>query len=419
MAAIALSRAGGADVSAAVPPPLAELAYPFLPSGEGRPGVVIAAPPTWAFDPRAVPADADVVIWGRLPSAGGGIRRALARERALRTLRPPAQLEVCAVHRLAAPGLAAGVRGDLRSALRGGALVEIARRDGVRRVLDAVADRADLARLGSRVHAGSGGTLLVRGTLVDGTGVLLRVGRCGTPADPAHVADELERLGAAAVPLVPRLLGRGSCAGASWVAELALAGRRPVRAGGELVRQVVAACTRFPRFEGAPAAVVDDVVGAAALLPERAARLLVLAADLATQARGLPAILRHGDLWTGNLLVDRGRLTGMIDWDAAHPAGVAGADLVQLLATEARRRAHRSLGAAFVARPWRAPAFRRATAQYWAAVGAAPHRELLEVAGIAWWATEVHHTLARLPHRAADERWVAANVDAVLVNLGY
>jgi hypothetical protein len=261
--------------------------------------------------------------------------------------------------------------------------------------------------------------VLVRATLVDGTAALLRVGRAGTPADPAHVADELERLAAAGVPLAPRLLDKGAFAGASWIAEMALPGTRPARASAELVRQVAAACARFPRFAGPPTALVEDVEQAAALLPEHRPRLRRLAGDLATRINGFPAVLRHGDLWTGNLLVDRGRLTGMIDWDAAHPAGVAGADLVQLLATDARRRAHRSLGAAFVTRPWRSPAFRRATAHYWDAIGEAPQVGLLDLAGIAWWASEVHHTLARLPHRAADEHWVAANVDAVLVNLGF
>jgi len=261
--------------------------------------------------------------------------------------------------------------------------------------------------------------VLVHGTLVDGTAALLRVGRAATPAAPAHVADELERLAEAGVPLAPRLLARGEVAGASWLAELALPGRRPVRATAELTRQVAAACARFPRAEGPPAAVVDDLHGAARLLPERAARLRRLASDLTPRLHGLPAMLRHGDLWTGNLLVDRGRLTGVIDWDAVHPSGVPGADLVQLLATDARRRAHRSLGEAFVSLPWRAEGFRRATAPYWAQVDMAPQPAVLEVAGIAWWATEIHHTLVRLPHRARDEQWVTGNVDGVLEHLGY
>jgi hypothetical protein len=44
---------------------------------------------------------------------------------------------------------------------------------------------------------------------------------------------------------------------------------------------------------------------------------------------------------------------------------------------------------------------------------------VLDCVGIAWWASEVHGTLARLPHRASDERWVATNVDPVLSELGY
>ena len=143
MAAVAVSHDGGAEVSAAVPSLLGALAYPFLPAGADCAGVVVHAPRTWAFDPRAVPADADVVVWGRLPAAGGGAGPALARERALRGMlaaRLPKHLAVCAVHRLEARGLAAGARGALRSALRGGALVEIARREGVHRILDAVAE---------------------------------------------------------------------------------------------------------------------------------------------------------------------------------------------------------------------------------------------------------------------------------------
>jgi Ser/Thr protein kinase RdoA (MazF antagonist) len=207
-------------------------------------------------------------------------------------------------------------------------------------------------------------------------------------------------------------------AGASWTAEQGLPGRRPARAAPGLVAQVASACARFPRSGGPPTAAVDDLLGAAALLPGRAVALRGLAADLAPRLAALPGILRHGDLWTGNLLVERGRLTGVVDWDAAHPAGVPGADLVQLLATDARMRAHRHLGPAFVARPWRSAAFRRATAAYWRALGLAPDARLLDAAAIAWWATEVHHTMVRLPHRAVDERWLGLNVDAVLAALG-
>jgi phosphotransferase family enzyme len=282
-----------------------------------------------------------------------------------------------------------------------------------------VADAAGANRIEDGIYAGSGGSVLVRARLVDGSPVILRVGRAGELGDPANVGDELERLAAAAVPLAPQLVGRGNVCGASWVAELALPGRRPGRVTPTVARQVADACARFPRGDGPPTALAGDLRGAAERLPERAAALGRLAADMDANISRLPAILRHGDLWSGNLLVDRGRLAGMIDWDASHPGGVPGADVVQLLATDARRRAHQHLGDGFLARPWRSEGFRRLTADYWPAVGVRPDDAALEAAAVAWWATEVHHTLARLPHRATDEPWITTNVDAVLAGLGY
>jgi hypothetical protein len=119
-------------------------------------------------------------------------------------------------------------------------------------------------------------------------------------------------------------------------------------------------------------------------------------------------------MWAGNLLVNRGRLTGIVDWDAAHSCGVPGADLVHLVATDMRRRRRLPLGRAVLELPWRASTFTAATAEYWWALDIAPHRALLDLAGIAWWASEIHHTLVRFPQRRTDERWVAENVAAVL-----
>jgi hypothetical protein len=212
---------------------------------------------------------------------------------------------------------------------------------------------------------------------------------------------------------------RGTVAGASWVAEVALPGHQPARVTPAIARQVAEACARFPRAEGPPTALAEDLHGAAERLPSHAGALGRLGADMEPVVSRLPGVLRHGDLWSGNLLVDRGRLAGMIDWDALHPAGVPGADVVQLLATDARRRARQHLGEGFLARPWRAEGFRRLMAGYWPAVAVTPADDALDVAALAWWATEVHHTLVRLPHRATDEHWIATNVDAVLSGLGY
>jgi hypothetical protein len=419
---------GGTNAEGPGPPRLSPfdlLAYAFMPAEPERHGVAVQAPPDWRFDPSAIDSRADVVVWGRTPEGSAPLsaaaRAAGRREASLRTLgrRLPARLHVAAVHRLPPRRLGTGrARGSVRAALRGGALVELGSSTSGTRVLDAVTESAGVRVVGRGFHAGAGGALLVRGLLADGSGVVLRVARAGSAGDPSALADTLERLGRDGVEFAPRVYARGNTAGASWLAEAALPGRRPARAGGSLTRQVADLCASFPRRNGTPTATASDLAAIAATLPGRAREIGGLLSEVSSHLRTVPSILRHGDLWAGNLLVDRrGRLSGVVDWDAAHPAAVPGADVLQLVATDFRRKERHALGPAFLARPWRLPEFAEATADYWPAVGIRPDHDLLGVVGIAWWATEVHGTLARLPHRAADERWVETNVDRVLTRL--
>ena len=360
------------------------------------------------------------LVWGRLPNGSQHpLRQAVEREIDLRALRAalPQRLHVTAVHRLPAPGARAGLHGWARGILRAGLVVEVTPPDAGPRILDAVAQVAGAERLERPLHAGAGGTLLVRARMASGARGLLRVTRAGTSGDPAALADALGRLATAGVPLAPRPLGRGVVAGASWMAEKLLPGHRPGRVTPDLVHQAALACSRLPISHAVPTAPVDDLLGAAAVLPRYAADLRRLADRLRSRLDGIPAVQRHGDLWTGNLLVDRGRLTGIVDWDAAHSCGVPGADLVQLVATDLRRRRRLPLGRAVLEFPWRASSFTATTAAYWWALDIAPRTALLDVAGIAWWASEIHHTLVRFPQRRTDERWVAENVAAVLEGL--
>jgi hypothetical protein len=376
-----------------------------------------AAEPRFAVG--TLPADV-AVVWGRLANGSQHpLRHAVERELDLRALRAalPACLHVTAIHRLPAPGARAGVRGWACGILRAGLVVEVAPPDAGPRILDAVAQVAGAERLERPLQAGAGGTVLVRARMASGARGLLRVTRASTSGDPAAQSDTLERLATAGVPLAPRPLGRGVLAGASWTAEELRPGRRPRRVTPSLVHQAARACGRLPISDAAPTALVDDLLGAAAVLPRYAADLRRLADRLRSRLDGIPAVERHGDMWAGNLLVDRGRLTGIVDWDAAHSCGVPGADLVHLVATDMRRRRRLPLGRAVLELPWRASTFTAATAEYWWALDIAPRRALLDLAGIAWWASEIHHTLVRFPQRRTDERWVAENVAAVLERL--
>jgi Phosphotransferase enzyme family len=381
--------------------------------------VVVDAAAEHRFAVGTLPADV-AVVWGRLPNGSQHpLRQAAERELDLRALRAalPPRLHIAAVHRLPAPGARAGMRGRTCGVLRAGIVVEVGPPDAGPRILDAVAQAARAEHLERPVHAGAGGTVLVGARMAGGARGLLRVTRAGASGDPATLVDTLERLATAGVPLAPRPLGRGVVAGASWTAEELLPGQRPGRITPDLVHQAALACGRLPISDGVPTAPVEDLLGAAAVLPRHDADLRRLADRLRSRLDGIRAVQRHGDLWPGNLLVDRGRLTGIIDWDAAHCSGVPGADLVQLVGTDVRRRRRLPLGRAVLELPWRESTFTAATAAYWWALDITPRRALVDIAGIAWWASEIHHTLVRFPQRRTDERWVAENVTAVLEGL--
>ncbi len=129
-------------------PALARMAFPFMPADPARRGSLVEAGPGWALELPASASELDVVVWGRAPdtaaSAAQAVRSAVARERALRRLprRLPAGFRLGAVHRLPAGRLSAGLRRDLRSAIRAGALVELQSGPPVERVLDAALSAA-------------------------------------------------------------------------------------------------------------------------------------------------------------------------------------------------------------------------------------------------------------------------------------
>lgn len=396
-----------------------------MPAEAGREGAIVEADERWRLDLSRVPAEAEIVVWGRMPlpsgaAIGEALRAAAARELALRSIRNrlPRRLRLVALHRLAPPLFRLGrVRNRARRALLGGALAELATSQRVQRVLDAVAEAAGAAGRVRKLASGSGGAGLCRITLTGGREALLRVARAGDPGDPQWAAEALERLGSAGVPHVPHLFGRGETAGASWSAETLLAGRRPLRVSPRLAGEVVRVSLRFPPAEGPPTALAADLDAAAAALPDHAAVLRQVRTGLEGTAVSLPGVMRHGDLWGGNLLVERGALIGLVDWDGWHPSAVPGTDLLRLFATEERIRRRKALGSMWLERPWSDEAFFALTHDYWHALGVKPEPHVLELVGIAWWASEVAGTLSRLPHRARDERWVAMNVDPVLARL--
>jgi hypothetical protein len=379
--------------------------------------VLLAAGETWSL-PEVLPPveDADALAWGRAASPSGtpvprAVATAMRRELALASIRArsPSGWRVAHVHRLAPQRAGTGpLRRRVRRALLGGAIVELTRGGDAPRLLDRVLDDAGVTER-SPPRLSSGGAAVVTGGL-GGDAVLVRFAPEGADGDPAVAAGALRAL--AGDPLVPRLLAGGTTLGISWTVETLLSGRRPDRLTDVLATAGAEFVARLPAGDDPPTSLAEDLSEVGRFVPSRRQAIDRLAASI--EVADLPAVVRHGDLWAGNLLTHRGRLSGVIDWDAWHPRSVPGADLLELYASGERLRARRPLGEVWRERPWSSEAFQALARGHRRRFGLQPDDDRWEIVGVAWWAAKVAGTLRRLPERGADERWLAGIVDPVL-----
>jgi hypothetical protein len=373
----------------------------LLAPADGTPATVVDAGPAWADLPEST---AGPVVWGRAPAPSGtglgaAVAHAARREVAMRRVRSGT------VTRWRPPDLGGPpARNAVRAALLAGAVVEIER--PAERILDAAAAAAGAGAVGA-FRPASGGAILARVDL-DGRPALLRASLGGSPGAAA-----LEALAPLRRPAVPELLGRGTFRDASWSVESLLPGRRPGRVTPPLWDACVALCASLPRVP-TPEAPRADLDALAAAVPSVATDLARVAAPALERLDRLGGAARHGDLWKPNLLAERGSLTGVVDWDAWHPAAAPGVDLLNLYATE---RHGPGLGAAWRSAPWRSEGFAAATSVYWDALDLAPSRADLDAIALAWWAGQAAATLRRLPHLAKSPLWVDANVVAAVRSL--
>ena len=394
----------------------ADIAYLFTSGGDDP---VIEASENWELEWDDIPSDAPIVIWGRGPARSGlapahlmahGARRAAS----VVNLRRPrgARGRRVTLHRWDPPVLQPGLANIPRSALRAGLVAELRRPDAPPSLAARAASDAR-ARL-SGLRFGSGGAILAMDATERG---VLRIARREGPAGSAAGNDALRALEEAGVPRVPRLLREGAAEDASWSLETRLPGSRPPSATPELARAVADFTASLPTTRGPSRSIDEDVVALTAIAPEHAAVLKAARKRAARAIRGLPAVTVHGDLWLGNVLVERGALTGVVDWDAWRPAGVPGTDLLHFVANDIARRAGSSAGETWLRRPWRSQEFESAAAAYWARLRIEPTSAVLDAVGLAWWASLVASTLRRLPHLAEDETWMRANVRVVAERL--
>lgn len=367
------------------------------------------------------PSDADVVVVGRVPfrsasSLPRAIRGLVARERFKRRIRrhPPRGYAVETIHRLKPPpGRAGRVASRTRDVLMGGLVVRLARREGTESLFDAVLNASGLRDAGA-FEAGSDKAATVGGSSPEGEPVVLRMAPAGTASDPARAADALEYLAGQKVDLVPRVAARGKTRGVSWALETRLGGRRPRRVDDSLLEQVVGFLSVLPQTGSPPRAFRADLATVVDRVPGVGDWASGVEERIGSEVADLPGVLRHGDLWAGNVLVRGGSLVGVIDWDGWDPAGVPGTDLVHLFVARARARGGGTVGDAWRLRVWAGPDFVRLTAPYWARLRIEPGPRLLDAVGGAWWVAWLAQAVTRHPRYLDDPRWLHSNVEEVV-----
>lgn len=313
------------------------------------------------------------------------------------------------------PGSSLPAVGALRERLLSGALVLLTD-DPQPTLLDAVARAAGSDGSPRTFHVPGDGSAVARITTAGGQRIL-RFARAGDTSDPSWIAEGLTHLERSEVGRVPRLDGRGEELGYSWMTESVLAGREPRRLDERLWDQLVSFCGRLPRSGGPPTGPDGDLTVVARLLPDRADAVEVVRQRIAPRLLRLPGVARHGDFWAGNLLTQEGRLSGVVDWAAWHPAGAPGEDLVHLFAADRKKRARGQLGDMWASRPWRQEDFLRLTAPYWRSLDLEPAPADLDAIALAWWASWVAQSLSRHPGRAQQRSWLEGNVNRVLDDL--
>lgn len=396
----------------------------LLAGSRGRPDVLVHRGPR---PPRSLEDGADSALWACEPleTTGSTVEAlwqvlwgALVREQAIlgARLHPPASHPVVRVHRTPGPSRGSRRLGSWVRSATGGVLIEYLPDGHDPTALDLVMQAAgvDTARpVRLRPTRGSGAIGLVTH---DAEPAVLRVALPGTAGDPSTAVPALERLRGTA-DLVPRLLAGGTTAGLRWTLESRLPGRPAADGSGAAlaVRQQVAALWRqLPGSGEWPSAAIEDLLWIGFLLPSSSHQLQAVARAL--RPRELPSVFRHGDLWSANVLVHHGRVTGLVDWGSWHDRGVPGADLLHLVAMSERRPGE-TIADVWMRRPWTWRAVHDLVGPELHRHGLRPDDELLHRVAIAWWTTLVAGTLQRLPHRARDQAWIAQTVTPVLDDL--
>jgi hypothetical protein len=149
---------------------------------------------------------------------------------------------------------------------------------------------------------------------------------------------------------IPSLTAHGQEGLAIWTLEERLPGAHPSRLHRDLAEDVSAFLAQLGRLPATAAARSRLEAAAETIASECRKRVgesvIRIAASALDDLNSRPACFVHGDFWTGNLLVEGNRLTGVIDWSAGGSDGLPMLDALHLQLSEIRQGTDQPLGVA-------------------------------------------------------------------------
>jgi aminoglycoside phosphotransferase (APT) family kinase protein len=283
-------------------------------------------------------------------------------------------------------------------------------------------------------HSASGRLSLERvlvratGLIVVGEREVMRVSVGAARAQLQHQRRALERLHAAQPPdsvaaFVPWPVAAGTVGAAAWSLERRLSGRE---ASPRLGESLVGECQDFlvglhqTLRRDRPDGSLSQAAGVVAPVCDRdqGEAIRSLAEGLEGRLADLPRGFGHGDFWSGNLLTEKGRLVGVVDWMAATADRLPLCDLIHLRLSARRWAKNEPLGGLLVDEvlPWARAGADERTRSYCERLGFEPAPERLEALVIAYWLDRVAHELETYSDRR-EPQWLRSNVEPVLRSL--
>jgi len=267
----------------------------------------------------------------------------------------------------------------------------------------------------------------------DGRSLYLRL--AGGPAEGAldRSVHAVQKISAASPPAavagrIPRPLAEGRVGGARYVLEAMAQGSPPL----SMTRRIRDECLEFlvalhsvGRDAGGSSRRGDVRLGAhldalsSHVPPEQRAFLRSLGRELEKRLSGVPLGASHGDFWNENLMVHRGRLSAVLDWEWAEIEALPMLDLMDLIALSPRRTRALPPGTRFTRIIWplaRAGGDERVR-EYCMRTGTPSDTRTLEDLAKAYWTVRVARAVKLSSRRRANRRWMEQNVHRPLAEL--